>query len=92
MDSPWHHIKLSNLKEYEDFVQLPHMKDLVNVRNKQHKTPLHLAIENKDILLTETLLKMDKTMYDIEDQEKKTAIRLLRDLCAENSEWVCFLS
>ncbi|XP_048498494.1 uncharacterized protein LOC104891722 isoform X1 [Beta vulgaris subsp. vulgaris] len=87
-DSPLHHIQnLSNLTQYEEFLKLPRMKDLINLRDSRGATPLHQAIRNGNIFLTETLLNMDKIMYNIRDHENETARGLLEQKCNENQEW-----
>lgn len=92
-DSPLHHIQLRNITGYEQFLKLPGMKDLINVQDSRGATPLHQAIRNRNILLTETLLNMDKIRYNIKDQENLTARDLLEEACKckEQPEWVCFL-
>ncbi|XP_021759035.1 uncharacterized protein LOC110723931 [Chenopodium quinoa] len=87
-DSPLHHIKLHTLTEYENFLQIPHMKDLINIQNVKNETPLHKAIRNGDIFLTETLLKMEKIIYDINDINDVTAMDLLAHVHKEdNATW-----
>ncbi|KAL2944328.1 hypothetical protein RDABS01_032675 [Bienertia sinuspersici] len=54
--SPLHHIKLRNVMRYEEFLEIPYMKDLINVQDANGATPLHKAIENRNILLAEALL------------------------------------
>ena len=54
-------------------------------------TPLHLALERKDILLAEALL----TTYDDldmskEDKNDKTTADLLAELCRQHQEWVWY--
>ncbi|XP_057529521.1 uncharacterized protein LOC130808092 isoform X1 [Amaranthus tricolor] len=88
-DSPLHHIQLRNITAYEQFFELPGMKNLINVQDSQGATPLHQAIRNRNILLTETLLNMDKIRYNIKDQENQTARDLLEEACEckEQPEW-----
>ncbi|XP_021854272.2 uncharacterized protein [Spinacia oleracea] len=86
-DSPLHHIKLDeSLTEYEKFLQIPHMKDLINLQDSKGITPLHKAIRSGDLLLTETLLNMEKIIYDIEDDDNISAMDLLAAKCDESSE------
>ncbi|XP_021838293.2 protein ACCELERATED CELL DEATH 6-like [Spinacia oleracea] len=86
-DSPLHHIKLhESLTEYEKFLKIEHMKDLINLQDSKGATPLHKAIRNGDLLLTESLLNMEKIIYDIEDDEKLSAMDLLAEECDESSE------
>ncbi|XP_021755695.1 uncharacterized protein LOC110720914 [Chenopodium quinoa] len=60
-DSPLHHIKLSSLTDYEEFLfEIPRMKDLINLQDSQGVTPLHKAIQDDNLFLTETLLSIDK--------------------------------
>ncbi|XP_010676023.4 protein ACCELERATED CELL DEATH 6 [Beta vulgaris subsp. vulgaris] len=89
-DSPLHHIQsLSNLTEYEEFLKIPRMKDLINLRDSQGATPLHQAIRSGNIFLTEALLNMDKIMYNIRDDlyPYETARGLLEQKCKGNQEW-----
>ncbi|KMT12793.1 hypothetical protein BVRB_4g088870 [Beta vulgaris subsp. vulgaris] len=89
-DSPLHHIQsLSNLTEYEEFLKIPRMKDLINLRDSQGATPLHQAIRSENIFLTEALLNMDKIMYNIRDDlyPYETARGLLEQKCKGNQEW-----
>ncbi|XP_021753387.1 uncharacterized protein LOC110718790 isoform X2 [Chenopodium quinoa] len=86
-DSPLHHIRLPNLTEYEKFIKISHMKDLINIQNDQDETPLHKAIRKGDIFLTETLLNMDKIIYDITDKTNVTAMDLLAHVYKEDNAW-----
>ncbi|XP_056683705.1 ankyrin repeat-containing protein At5g02620-like [Spinacia oleracea] len=86
-DSPLHHIKLPNLTGYENFLKITRMKDLINLQDSKGVTPLHKAIRNKDLFLTETLLTMDKIIYNIEDDENVSAIDLLAQECDNNQTW-----
>ncbi|KAL2944816.1 Serine/threonine-protein phosphatase 6 regulatory ankyrin repeat subunit C [Bienertia sinuspersici] len=86
-DSPLHHIKLRNLMGYEEFLNIPYMKDLINLQDAKGETPLHKAIKDGKILLAETLLNMDKIKYNIKDDEDKTARYLLEQLCKEQPQW-----
>ncbi|KAL2944757.1 Ankyrin repeat-containing protein ITN1 [Bienertia sinuspersici] len=82
-----HHIKLRNLMGYEEFLNIPYMKDLINLQDAKGETPLHKAIKDGKILLAETLLNMDKIKYNIKDDEDKTARYLLEQLCKEQPQW-----
>lgn len=75
---------------YEEFLQIPHMKDLINVQDSQGATPLHKAIQNDNIFLTEALLNLDKIRYNIKDHKNSTAKDLLVQKCKEQPSWVCF--
>ncbi|XP_021860822.1 uncharacterized protein [Spinacia oleracea] len=86
-DSPLHHIQLSSLTEYEEFMKIPRMKDLINLQNSQGATPLHIAIQRRKKPLTETLLSMEKIVYNIMDKDQKTAIDLLAPVCVDDSTW-----
>ncbi|KNA07847.1 hypothetical protein SOVF_168040 [Spinacia oleracea] len=86
-DSPLHHIKLPNLTGYEEFLKITRMKDLINLQDSKGVTPLHKAIRNKDLFLTETLLTMDKIIYNIVDDENVSAIYLLAQECDNNRTW-----
>uniref|UniRef100_A0A803KPZ3 PGG domain-containing protein n=1 Tax=Chenopodium quinoa TaxID=63459 RepID=A0A803KPZ3_CHEQI len=83
-DSPLHHIKLSSLKHYEEFLKIPRMMDLINLQDSTGATPLHKAIQNADLLLTETLLTIDMVLYDIKNDENVSAIDLLAQKCEDN--------
>ncbi|KNA24338.1 hypothetical protein SOVF_016380 [Spinacia oleracea] len=85
--SPLHHIRLQNVTEYEEFLKIPCMKDLLNVQDSQEETPLHKAIRNEDIYLTEMLLNMDKIIYDINDNQNITAMDLLAHVCKKQEAW-----
>lgn len=92
-DTPMHHIRHDlALTNYEELLNLPRMKDLINIQDLNKATPLHIAIKNQDKCLAETLLNMDKLMYNIKDNEKKTAIDLLAKEYDDKSDWVYFLS
>ncbi|KAL2944721.1 Ankyrin repeat-containing protein ITN1, partial [Bienertia sinuspersici] len=86
-DSPLHHIKLRNLMRYEEFLEIPYMKDLINLQDANGATPLHKAIENRNILLAEALLNVDKIKYNIKDNENRTARDMLARLCKEQKQW-----
>ncbi|KAL2944724.1 Ankyrin repeat-containing protein ITN1 [Bienertia sinuspersici] len=87
-DSPLHHIKLRNLMRYEEFLKLPYMNDLINLQDSNGATPLHKAIENRNILLAEALLNMDKIKYKIKDNESRTARIMLAKLSKEqDKQW-----
>ncbi|XP_021755647.1 ankyrin repeat-containing protein ITN1-like isoform X1 [Chenopodium quinoa] len=86
-DSPLHHIKLSSLTNYEEFLKIPRMKDLINLQDSQGVTPLHKAIQDDNLFLTETLLSIDKINYDIKDDGDNSAIDLLAQKCADNQAW-----
>ncbi|KAL2944720.1 hypothetical protein RDABS01_033067 [Bienertia sinuspersici] len=86
-DSPLHHIKLQNLTLYEEFLNIPYMKDLINFQDLSGATPLHKAIRDENILLVEALLNMDKIRYNIKDNENRTAKDLLAHLCREQRQW-----
>uniref|UniRef100_A0A803MH44 Uncharacterized protein n=1 Tax=Chenopodium quinoa TaxID=63459 RepID=A0A803MH44_CHEQI len=88
-DSPLHHIKLTSLIDYEDFLKNPYnMEDLINLQDSQGVTPLHKAIQDDNLFLTETLLSIDKINYDIKDDGNNSAIDLLAQKCAGNQAWV----
>uniref|UniRef100_A0A803LXY5 Lipid-binding serum glycoprotein C-terminal domain-containing protein n=1 Tax=Chenopodium quinoa TaxID=63459 RepID=A0A803LXY5_CHEQI len=91
-DSPLHHIKLSSLTNYEEFLKIPRMKDLINLQDSQGVTPLHKAIQDDNLFLTETLLSIDKINYDIKDDGDNSAIDLLAQKCADNQAWICGLA
>ncbi|XP_021755697.1 uncharacterized protein LOC110720917 [Chenopodium quinoa] len=86
-DSPLHHIKLSSLTDYEEFLKIPRMKDLINLQDSHGVTPLHKAIQDDNLFLTETLLSVDKINYDINDDGDNSAIDLLAQKCADNQAW-----
>ncbi|XP_056683098.1 protein ACCELERATED CELL DEATH 6-like isoform X2 [Spinacia oleracea] len=86
-DSPLHHIKLKNLTGYEEFLKIKRMKDLINLQDSKGVTPLHKAIRNKDLFLTETLLTMDKIIYNVLDDANVSAIDLLSEECDNNQTW-----
>ncbi|XP_021726007.1 protein ACCELERATED CELL DEATH 6-like [Chenopodium quinoa] len=87
-DSPLHHIKLTSLIDYEDFLKNPYnMEDLINLQDSQGVTPLHKAIQDDNLFLTETLLSIDKINYDIKDDGNNSAIDLLAQKCAGNQAW-----
>uniref|UniRef100_A0A803L0P8 Uncharacterized protein n=1 Tax=Chenopodium quinoa TaxID=63459 RepID=A0A803L0P8_CHEQI len=73
--------------EYEELLTFPRMKDLINVQNSQGKTPLHLAVQNRILPLTETLLGMEKIAYNIKDEDQNTPIDLLEQACTDDSKW-----
>uniref|UniRef100_A0A803KPZ2 Uncharacterized protein n=1 Tax=Chenopodium quinoa TaxID=63459 RepID=A0A803KPZ2_CHEQI len=75
---------------YEKFLKIPRMKDLINLQDSTGATPLHKAIQNEDLFLTETLLSFDKIIYDIKNDEDNSAIDLLAQKCEDNQQcpWV----
>uniref|UniRef100_A0A803LYD6 PGG domain-containing protein n=1 Tax=Chenopodium quinoa TaxID=63459 RepID=A0A803LYD6_CHEQI len=86
-DSPLHHIKLSSLTDYEEFLKIPRMKDLINLQDSQGVIPLHKAIQDDNLFLTKTLLSIDKINYGIKDDRDNSAIDLLAQKSAENQAW-----
>lgn len=88
-DTPLHHIKLEGYKDYEEFLAMPLIQEMLNARDSYGRTPLHLALEREDKIFAEVLLTTKGVEQSMKDKDKKTAMDLLKDLCDHNDEWVC---
>ncbi|XP_021761165.1 uncharacterized protein LOC110725998 [Chenopodium quinoa] len=86
-DSPLHHIQLTSLTEYEEFLRIPYMKDLINLQDSKGATPLHKALQNHKKLLAETLLNIEKIDCNIKDKDQKSATDLLAKVCNDDNTW-----
>ncbi|XP_021742377.1 ankyrin-1-like [Chenopodium quinoa] len=86
-DTPLHHICLTNQKDYEEFIKTyPGIEQQINVKDSQGATPLHQAIQRKDLVLAEVLLKI-KAKPDIKDNNGVTAMAMLASECEKSKEW-----
>ncbi|XP_021718551.1 protein ACCELERATED CELL DEATH 6-like [Chenopodium quinoa] len=86
-DTPLHHIKLPTYKDYMNFLKNPSIAEIKNTTDHGGATPLHRALERKDILLAKTLLNDNGVERNIEDYHDTTAMDLLAKLCKENEDW-----
>ncbi|XP_074319480.1 protein ACCELERATED CELL DEATH 6-like [Silene latifolia] len=86
-DTPLHHIKFRAYKEYKDFIAIPLIEEMKNIVDIDGATPLHRAIECKDIIFTEVLLTTDGVHRSIKDKNGKTAIALLVEICDQDADW-----
>lgn len=90
-DSPLHHIELKSYRDYKDFLAIPLIQEMKNMVDFDGATPLHRALERKDILFVEALLSGDGILRNIKDKNGKTGTHLLKKLGKEHYEWVCSL-
>ncbi|KAK9689098.1 hypothetical protein RND81_09G035100 [Saponaria officinalis] len=86
-DTPLHHIELPTYKDYLDFLKKPSIGEVKNTTDHNGATPLHRALERKDMLLAKALLIDDGVDRDIADHNGVTVMELLAKLCKENDEW-----
>jgi len=87
-DTPLHHIKLKNSNQYQELLALPIIKEMKNIRDYDEATPLHRALERRDKLLVEALLRIDGVDKSMPDKNGKNAMHLLAELAEEDQEWV----
>ncbi|KMS98519.1 hypothetical protein BVRB_4g092110 isoform B [Beta vulgaris subsp. vulgaris] len=85
-ESPLHCIKLTTYQDYEKFLAIPLIWEMKNRRDFDGKTPLHRALEREDILFAEVLLQKGVNR-SIRDKRRKTATKLLAQLCDQYYEW-----
>ncbi|CAO2838918.1 unnamed protein product [Amaranthus hypochondriacus] len=86
-DSPLHHIELKSYRDYKDFLAIPLIQEMKNMVDFDGATPLHRALDRKDILFVEALLSGDGVLRNIKDKNGKTATHLLKKLGKEHYEW-----
>ncbi|KAK9689093.1 hypothetical protein RND81_09G034900 [Saponaria officinalis] len=86
-DTPLHHIKLDKYKDYLNLLKIPSIRALKNITDHDGATPLHRALERKDMLLANMLLLGEGVERNITDHNGKTATDLLVKLCQEHEEW-----
>ncbi|KAK9689091.1 hypothetical protein RND81_09G034800 [Saponaria officinalis] len=86
-DTPLHHIKLTTYQEYRNLLQIPSIRELKNTTDQDGATPLHRALERKDMLLVKILLLDDGVERTTEDRNSTTPMDLLVQLCQENDDW-----
>ncbi|XP_074319484.1 protein ACCELERATED CELL DEATH 6-like [Silene latifolia] len=86
-DTPLHHIKLPTDKDYVNFLNTPSIAELKNTTDHEGATPLHRALERKDMLLAKVLLLDDEVERIIPDHYGRTSMDLLARLCKENEDW-----
>ncbi|KAK9689085.1 hypothetical protein RND81_09G034400 [Saponaria officinalis] len=86
-DTPLHHIKLLTHQDYVNLLQISSIKELKNTTDHEGATPLHRALERKDMLLAKVLLLDDGVERTIADHNGRTALDLLAKLCEENDDW-----
>lgn len=88
IDTPLHHIKLKTLNEYFDFLNIPSIAELKNATDAEGATPLHRALERKDMFLAKALLVDTEVERNIKDFNGTTAMDLLAKLCKQDDNWV----
>ncbi|KAK9689096.1 hypothetical protein RND81_09G035000 [Saponaria officinalis] len=86
-DTPLHHIKLDTYEGYLTLLQDPSIRELKNMTDHDGTTPLHRALERKDMLLAKVLLLDDGVERFIADRNGRTAMDLLAKLCKESDDW-----
>ncbi|KAK9689100.1 hypothetical protein RND81_09G035300 [Saponaria officinalis] len=86
-DTPLHHIKLPTYKDYLNLLKIPSIGELKNATDHDGATPLHRALERKDMLLARILLLDDGVERMVSDHNGVTAMDLLAKLCNENDDW-----
>ncbi|KAL2943871.1 Alpha-latrotoxin-Lhe1a [Bienertia sinuspersici] len=86
-DTPLHHIQLETCKEYSDFLMIPLIRGMKNMVDSDGATPLHRAIERKDMAFVESLFMTNWVFRDIKDNRGKTALDLLAELCDHDNIW-----
>lgn len=89
-DTPLHHIKLRTYRDCLNFLKNPSIMELKNTIDKDGATPLHRALERKDLYLVKALLKDNDAERNIADYNGKTAMDLLAKLCKDDRVWVRF--
>jgi len=90
-DTPLHHLQDLTYKEYQELLESASINELKNIQNSQGETPLHTAIKSKNKNLTEILLTMGDVDRTIKDNDSKTAMDLLKEMCDQDPDWVCLL-
>lgn len=86
-DTPLHHIKLGSYKEYKEFLVIDKLiQGQKNTQDMDGATPLHRAIQRKDMNLTEALLT-DGADRTIKDKDDESVLDLLAEVCKHNDEW-----
>ncbi|KAH9611260.1 hypothetical protein KSS87_008933 [Heliosperma pusillum] len=86
-DTPLHHIKLNEYKDYLNFLKNPSVTELKNMTDHDGATALHRALERKDIYFAKALLLDDEVQQNIPDYQDRTPMELLAALCKEHDEW-----
>ncbi|KAH9623180.1 hypothetical protein KSS87_019292 [Heliosperma pusillum] len=79
-DTPLHHVKLATYKDYLNFLKIPSIAELKNTTDHDGATPLHRALERKNMLLAKTLLLDDGVERTIADHNGRTSMDLLAKL------------
>lgn len=88
-DSPLHHIQLKSYWKYKEFLDIPLIQEMKNMPDFTGATPLHRALERRDIDLVEALLSIDGVFRNIKTKNRKSATEILKELCKEDYKWVC---
>ncbi|KAJ8448055.1 hypothetical protein Cgig2_028931 [Carnegiea gigantea] len=86
-ETPLHHIQDVHYKEYKALLDHEFIKELKNTQNSKGETPLHVAITSKNKDFAEILLRMDDVDRTIKDDDGKTAMELLEELCRRDAKW-----
>ncbi|KAJ8448060.1 LOW QUALITY PROTEIN: hypothetical protein Cgig2_028936 [Carnegiea gigantea] len=86
-ETPLHHTHDVHFKEYKALLDHEFIKELKNTQNLKCETPLHVAIKSKNKDFTEILLRMDDVDPTIKDDDGKTAMELLKELCNQDAKW-----
>ncbi|XP_074319495.1 uncharacterized protein LOC141656485 [Silene latifolia] len=86
-DTPLHHIKLPTINAYRSFLENSSIAELKNNIDIDGATPLHRALQRKDMNFAKALLLDDEVQRTIKDNNGKTPMNLLATLCKENEDW-----
>ncbi|XP_074318285.1 uncharacterized protein LOC141655086 [Silene latifolia] len=87
-DTPLHHVILvATHKDYFNFLKIPSIAELKNTTDHDGATPLHRALERKDMLLAKILLLDGGVERTIADHNGGTSMDLLAELCKDNDDW-----
>ncbi|KAH9626796.1 hypothetical protein KSS87_001955 [Heliosperma pusillum] len=86
-DTPLHHVKLATYKDYVNFLKIRSVAELKNTTDHDGATPLHRALERKDMYFAKALLLDDEVQQTITDYNGRTPMHLLAKLCMDNDEW-----
>ncbi|KAL2943903.1 Ankyrin-1 [Bienertia sinuspersici] len=66
-DSPLPHIHLRSYNQYQAFLAIPLIQEMINMPDTNNSTPLHGALEKRDMLFAEVLLSTDNVSRSIKD-------------------------
>ncbi|XP_074318326.1 uncharacterized protein LOC141655131 [Silene latifolia] len=86
-DTPLHHIKLNTYTDCLKFLKNPFITELKNMVDHDGETALHRALERKDLYFSKALLLDDEVKKTIEDNDDRTAMDVLAELCKKHDDW-----